>query len=323
MHRSADEKRARYREKAILDQTIRADRRAVLIVNTRSRRAQWLYAEAKELLIEHGVLLDATYPVRDPARLPEIVQQAIEQGPRFIIVGGGDGTISSVVDFFVHRNIVLGILPLGTANSFARTIGLPLSLTGAVDVLANGKVADIDLGKVNDDYFANAAAIGLPAAIGRSMPHGLKKWLGRVGYLLVGGLRLMRLQPFRCTITHEGGTFESDALEVRIANGGYHGGILVAQEASVESRDLVIHIVPGRSRWSLARAWVQIGGGIRPPPAALEVLRVREAVINTAPQHYVSIDGEVVTQTPVRVSVESEALRLMVPQGFADREDVA
>ena len=113
--------------------------------------------------------------IRNAKRLHEIVQEEIAKGRKFIILGGGDGTISSVVDHFAYTSVVFDVLPLGTANSFARTLGVPLDLTGAIDVLVNGKVANIDLGKINEDYFANGSSIGMPAIVGRATPHGLKK----------------------------------------------------------------------------------------------------------------------------------------------------
>jgi predicted polyphosphate/ATP-dependent NAD kinase len=64
------------------------------------------------------------------------------RGHRLVIVGGGDGTISSVVDLFAYRNVVFGLLPLGTANSFAKTLSIPLDVEGAVEVIVNGKLAD-------------------------------------------------------------------------------------------------------------------------------------------------------------------------------------
>jgi diacylglycerol kinase family enzyme len=73
--------------------------------------------------------------VRDPDRLPEAVRKVISKGCKQVIVGGGDGTISSVVDDFAYRDVVFGLLPLGTANSFARTLGIPLTVAKAVDVI--------------------------------------------------------------------------------------------------------------------------------------------------------------------------------------------
>lgn len=169
-----DEEHHRGEEKAALEHGIKTNRRAVLVVNTRSRRGAGHYSEAKRRLVEKGWTLDAAYPVRHPERMPEIVREAITRGHKFIIIGGGDGTISSVVDHFAYADVVFGILPLGTANSFARMLSIPLQLDAAVDVLSQGKLVDINLGKINDDYFANGAAIGLPAILARSTPHSLQ-----------------------------------------------------------------------------------------------------------------------------------------------------
>lgn len=309
------------RSKSELRALIRAQRQAVLVVNTRARRGQRLYAQAKDLLADKGLSLAATYPVRDPARLPEIVAEAVAQAGPLVIVGGGDGTISSVVDFFAYKDAVLGILPLGTANSFARTLDIPLDLAGAVDVIASGKVADVDLGRINDDLFANAAAIGISPAIGRSRPWRLKRYLGRAGYVVAAARAFWALEPFACRLVREDGSVVEirDALDVLIANGSYHGGVLVAEEADVESRDLVIRVIRGRSRYALLRAWARIGAGRPLGPADLEVVRTRDLTLTAEPPQYVSIDGEVVTQTPINVGVARQALRFMAPQNFPDQ----
>jgi YegS/Rv2252/BmrU family lipid kinase len=310
---SADE---RARRKARLDRAIHDERRAVLVVNTRSRSGRDLYNDARRLLTGMGLRLDAAYPVRDPGRLPEIVQGAIGQGHRLIVVGGGDGTISSVVDYFAYRDAVLGILPLGTANSFARALGLPLDLAGAAGIVSGvGKVADVDLGRIDNDFFANTAAIGLPATVGRNMPHGVKRYLGKVGYILVGAVLFARHRPFRVVLRQ--GEREiariDDALDILIANGPYQGGVKVADEAHPESHDLVIRIVKGGRKTNLLRSWARPVLNNRAADFT-EVVRAADLVIATDPPHYVSIDGEVVTRTPVRVSVARQALLLMVPR---------
>ena len=298
--------------KRALEAAIGAERRAVLVVNTRSRRGRRLYEEARRLLLARGVVLDADYAVREPARLPQIVRDAVAHGHRLIIVAGGDGTISSVVGFFAHRDAVLAILPLGTANSFARAVGIPLALEDAVEVATSGKVADVDLGCINDNYFATAAAIGLPASIARHMPAGIKRWFGRVGYLGVAVARLGRHRPFHCSIVKDGESMSFDALEVRIANGADQGGVRVTDEASVESHDLVIQTLRGSSTAAIARFWLKAVLGLKAETAEVDVIRAREFTLETSPPQYVSIDGEPVTRTPIRAKVARQALLLRV-----------
>jgi len=306
--------------KQALEEKIRRERRAVLVVNTHSRRGARAYGRAKDLLSQHGFALDGSYPVRDPVRLSKVVREVVEEGHRLIVIGGGDGTVSSVVDVLAHREVVLGLLPLGTANSFARTIGLPLSLESAVQVIARGKVADIDLALVNHDYFVNTAALGISASVARATPPWLKRYFGTGAYLIVGAAKFLSHRPFRCRVTQDGRIVTFDALQVILANGGYHGGLLAAPHADVESRDVLVQIVTGTNRWNLVRTWVSVATGRSPSASLMTELTVRDAVLETDPRQYVSVDGEITTQTPIRISIAKEALKLMVPVAFQDRD---
>ena len=77
------------------------------------------------------------------------------------MVGGGDGTVSSVVDALAGTGVTLGLLPLGTANDLARTLEVPLDLAAACATVANGKVVDIDVGRIGGTAFLNVASLGL------------------------------------------------------------------------------------------------------------------------------------------------------------------
>jgi YegS/Rv2252/BmrU family lipid kinase len=306
------------RDTPALERRIKSERRAILIVNTHSRRGARLYVRAKRMLLQQGVALDAAYPVRHPERTSEVVKEVLDEGHRFIIVGGGDGTISAVVDHFVGRAAVLGILPLGTANSFARSLEIGLSLTEAIEVLTEGRVADIDLGRINDDYFANTASLGLPAAIARAMRPGLKRYLGRTAYLLAAGWALWRHRPFRCTLSSDGQQRTIEAFDVLIANGPYHGGVPVVREAGVGSRDVVIQVIRNTGKRRFVATWLGRVVGLRQRGGEVELIRTRHAVIDATPPQYVVIDGEVAAQTPISVSIAARALKIMVPRDFAD-----
>jgi diacylglycerol kinase family enzyme len=95
-------------------------------------------------------------------------------------------------------------------------------------------------------------------------------------------------------------------------------GVLVAHQANPDDGKIVIHILKGQSKWALAKEWIRIALGVPFGPADIEVLRVPELTIDTIPKEHVAVDGEVITQTPIRVSVAREALLLMAPQGFEE-----
>lgn len=299
-------------EKKELDHQVAIERRVSIVVNTRSRRGKRLFDEACERFAAVGFTLDEVHAVPDPKELDTCVCQVIARGAKLVAVGGGDGTLSSVSRHFIGKQAVFGVLPLGTANSFARTLGIPQDLGGAIEVLATGRVADIDLGRIDDHYFTNAAAIGLPALIGETVPHGLKAVLGRVGYLGWAAWTLARFKPFDCTLIENGEERHFKALEVRVSNGRYLGGLEVAAEASVESQDLTIQIVTGRSGWGLAKSWLLSAAG-RGGGEALESIRTNGLRIVTDPPMSVSVDGEILTTTPVEVGVARQVLKLMVP----------
>ena len=291
-------------------------RRGVLIVNTHARSGEDAYASAKELLQEKGLALDEAIAVREPARIPDIVSQALAQGHSFIIVGGGDGTISAAANALAGKDTVCGILPLGTANSFARSLKLPLDLQGAVDVLMRGETKQVDVGRIGDRCFLTAVAVGLSPQIHRRKPHKLKYLLGRLAYPAVASMVLPTFRSFACSLALDTGERRdfAAALELRIANTAYEGGIEAAPGASPTSGDLVVHVVSGTSKWRLVSTWGKIVAGLEPDGPGYEELRTTGVRIETDPPQGVNVDGEAAMTTPVEVRIARKALRVIVPR---------
>ncbi len=125
--------------KPIVQQRIRTERRAVLLVNVRSRRGATRHAEVRAMLEARGFAVTSEHLVDDPAaQLPVVLPAILAQRPPLLVVGSGDGTIASVVDHLADSETVLGYLPLGSTNNFGRSLGLPLRLDAAVDVVTGG-----------------------------------------------------------------------------------------------------------------------------------------------------------------------------------------
>lgn len=289
-------------------------REAVLVVNAHSRKGQDLFESARTKLEDAGIRLTAAHAVTDPAELNGVVRTVVAAGAPMVIVGGGDGSMSGTVDELVGTGCTFAVLPLGTANSFARTLEIPLDLDGAVNVIATGERRKIDLGMINDDYFVNAASIGLSPMIGDTVPHKLKRYLGRPGYLLWALRCMMKFKPFRLIIEDGAETHRLWSTEARILNGSYHGGVELSDSANVESGEIVIQAVVGRSRVRLALDWYAKFFKLRDRNAHTQEFRGGAFRLDTKPHLRISIDGEVLAKTPVDVKVAQKAVYVAAPR---------
>ena len=288
--------------------------KAVLIVNAHSRRGRELFRRAVEKLREAGIEIISAHAIRNPKRLVPTVKEAVRSGAPMIIVGGGDGSLSCAVDEVVERECVFALLPLGTANSFARTLGIPLDLDGAIAAIATGRRRRIDLGMIDHDYFANCAAMGVSPMIGEGIPHNLKRWLGRIGYLIWATWCLIRFHPFRLTVRTDSGEEETFwATEVRIANGGHHGGVELVETAEVDSGEIVVQAVEGRSTLTLVWDWIAKGLKLPTRERTTREFHGRRIEISTRPRQRISIDGEVLAKTPCVAQVAQCAIEVVVP----------
>jgi YegS/Rv2252/BmrU family lipid kinase len=174
---------------------------------------------------------------RNHADLCRAVRRAIRAGHRLIVVAGGDGTMTSAVAQLAKSKAVLGVLPLGTGNSFALSLGIP-DVETAVEAIAGGREASVDLGCVNGTYFANFATIGLSSAIAAATPNRLKKILGPLAYVLAGIVPGLRSRPFRCRVGNGKQQLEFRTYQVIVANGRFFGHTPLTPDASLVSRHL-------------------------------------------------------------------------------------
>jgi diacylglycerol kinase (ATP) len=300
---------------------------AALIVNTRSRTGERAFFQALDHLQEMHVPLGVTYPIRDPARLPETVQEALGDGYEFLILGGGDGTVSSVVDFLADRGTLLGLLPLGTANDFARTLDIPEDIEEACKLIANGKVVDIDLGLAGDNFYVNVASVGLSVEATRALSPWLKKSTGPLAYPVAAIRAFLKHEPFSARLTFPEGDHEpveyDRLLQVAVGNGRFYGGgMIVALESGIDDKTLDIYAIDLGRRRDLIGAVRYLKSGDFIKTDGVHNFRTPRVRLETDPDLPVNIDGEVVTRTPQDFSVAQNALNVLVPQdSTAARQD--
>ncbi|SCL26446.1 diacylglycerol/lipid kinase family protein [Micromonospora inyonensis] len=308
------------RSKQELGEAIRRDRRAVLVVNTRSRRGRRRYDHTRSRLRAAGFDLLGTYPVDRPGQLEEALTTAAALAPDLLVAGGGDGTLSAAARLLAHRDMALGLLPLGTTNNFARTVGVPLDLDGAVTVLTDGKVIDVDLGLAGDVPFANHVGIGLSADIMLRTPPRLKRITGRLAYPLTALALLARHRPMRTTVRAAGVDHEFVTHQLYVANGGFHAGRRITADADADDRLLVAYPVGGPTRRGLLRDTARNAAtGHRRTLGDEPFLAVPELWLETDRPARVEVDGELCGRTPIRLGLAANALRVMAPADSPDR----
>jgi YegS/Rv2252/BmrU family lipid kinase len=308
------------RTKQQLGADIRRARRAALVVNTHSRQGRRLYRATHARLLATGFTLLAAYPVDRPAELEQRLAEAIGRGPDLLVAGGGDGTISTAARLLAHRDMALGLLPLGTTNNFARTVGVPLDLDDAVATLVDGKVIDVDLGRAGDLRFTNHVGVGLSADVMISSPRRLKRVLGRLAYPITALALLLRHRPLRIVVRADGREHTFRTHQLYVANGGFHAGRPIAADAGADDRLLVAYPVGGRTRWELLRETARNAAtGHRRTLGEEPFLAVGELRLETDRPARYEVDGEPSGRTPLRIGLDANALRVMAPAGVPDR----
>ncbi len=206
---------------------MKEETQALLIINGKGANNEAL-REAVYSMRSEGVNLAVrvTWEQGDAARY---VEEAVEHTVETVIAGGGDGTVNEVATALARHpsgsRPALGIVPLGTANDFATSCGIPLDVGQALTLAIQGRATDIDLACVNKErYFINMATGGFGTRITTETPEKLKSALGGVSYFIHGLLRMDTLKADSCEITGPDFAWQGDALVIGIGNGRQAGG---------------------------------------------------------------------------------------------------
>jgi diacylglycerol kinase (ATP) len=292
-----------------------------LVLNTAARSGARALETVPDLLRGAGLEVASCVAVDDPAALPGVLRTAAA-GHRLVVVGGGDGTVSCaagvLADLPVSERPVLGVLPLGTANDFARTLDIPAGLEEACRALAGGKVVDIDLGRANGAPFLNVASLGLSVGVTAALRPGLKRRLGPAAYPVATLLAYRHHRPFQAWLEFPDADHEplelDDLLQVAVGNGRhYGGGNTVAPDAGIDDHLLHLYAIrQGRLRDHLSIARLLKDGSLI-EHERVQHLTTRAVRIVTDVDLPVNLDGEIATTSPVLVEVARNAIDVVVP----------
>lgn len=287
-------------------------RRALLLVNCNSRSGADQLAAAKDRLQAVGI-----EPVhRDCGTRDDMMALILEHGRNvdLVAVGGGDGTMNAAAPGLMKAGLPLGILPLGTANDLARTLGIAPNLDEAVRVIAAGHTRRIDLGDVNGHPFFNVASIGLSAELAQKLTRDVKRRYGRLGYAVTAFRILASAKPFRATITSQEGSVRVSTLQIAVGNGRYYGGgNAVEKDAAIDDEHLDLYSLELQRAWKLALMARSFRAGEHGAWQEVRAVRAKAFEIRTRHPRPVNADGEIVTETPARFTVTPAAVEVFAP----------
>ncbi len=288
-------------------------RRALLIVNQHSRSGRERGDDAEAALATAGfvVLRGATGSREDVSRRILDRRDAVD----LVVVGGGDGTINAAAPGILETGLPLGLLPLGTANDLARTLGLPPDLEGAVAVIAAGHLRRIDLGEVNGHPYFNVASLGFGVDLTHALTSDAKKRWGPLGYAVAGVRVLRRLRPFHVVIEIAGRRYLSRTVHLAVGNGRhYGGGMTVSHEAEIDDGRLDIYSLEIGSVWRLLLLLPALRSGHTRDWTDIRNLDGAEIRVATRRPRSVNADGEIVTRTPAVFRVLHRAVSVFTPE---------
>lgn len=288
------------------------ERKALLILHGKQAQNEEVRA-AVMALRENGwqLAVRLTWEGGDAARL---VDEALAAGYPTLIAGGGDGTLREVAEAMAlaGSEASLALLPLGTANDFARAAGIPLAPAEALSLL-EFEPRPVDLGEVDGQLFLNMATGGFGSKVTANTSEELKKLLGGAAYFLTGLTRFSEVHAAFGRFTGPDFAWEGDFLALGIGNGRQAGGgHALCPQARIDDGLLDICIVPAPQDM-VGTLGTLLSGGVLGVESVSVSARLPWLEVEAPEGLDINLDGEPMEGQRLRFSARSGALRLHLP----------
>ncbi len=271
-------------------------------------RAARIWEQIRPVLLARGSEYEWLETLR-PGHATELARDAVSRGFQRIIAVGGDGTVHETVNGLAQSPVVLGVIPAGTGNDFAKTLALPKDPSQALAAIDSGRVRRIDLARANDRYYMNVAGVGFDAEVAGEANRIPKYIKGAAGYLVSIFRVLPRYSPITLRINLDGRVLEQPCLLVSAGNGRYYGGGLKICPEAVPDDGLLDVIVGGdfgKAETLAVLPRVFTGTHITHPK--VKTYRAVKVSIESPVPLLVQADGEIIGQTPVTFELIPGAL---------------
>lgn len=289
--------------------------RVLLIVNPASRRGARLESRAVKAFAKAGVRCDVLR-TESPGHGAELALRHAA-GYEAVFTLGGDGTAIEVIGALTHSGPPVGVLPGGTANVVARTLGTPVKISRAVKALLDGSEARIDLGVLSTGHrFMIGMGVGLDATTIAGAPGPLKRRLGFLAYVVAAMKAFARLEKFNVRLTVDGETMEMRVSAVLIANFGAVMNDLIAFGDGIQRDDGLLNacVYSPRNMVDATRILLKMTFRRFTPDPCIIYRTGSSFTIETDPPRLGQADGELIGDSPFSVHVEPLAARMLVPK---------
>ena len=254
---------------------------------------------------------------RDGAELFTLARRAAQSDAERVVAGGGDGTISAVAAAVLASGKTLGVVPLGTMNHFAKDLGLPLDLDGAVGTIVAGHAVSIDVGEVNGRIFLNNSSLGLYPRIIRERNKQQRLGWGKWPAYIWAALAVLRRYPFlEFRLTGDGNELTGRTPFVFIGNNEYDMDQLnIGGRARLDKGELSFYTANRTGRLGLIRLAVRaLVGGLRQERDFLAFTAKDVRIATRRRRVRVALDGEVaIMEPPLHYRIRPGALRVLAP----------
>ncbi|HEV7484265.1 MAG TPA: YegS/Rv2252/BmrU family lipid kinase [Thermoanaerobaculia bacterium] len=247
-----------------------------------------------------------------------LIRDRLREGRRLFVAAGGDGTINTVIQPLINTDAILGVIPVGTYNHFAKDLGIPLAWRDALEAVINGETKPIDTARINDRFFVNNISMGLyPELVARREEKGrdYPRWKAR---LYAAYATLKKFPHVAVTLDTENHHEVIRTHVLMISNNSYdlsRLGIEAPRRALEEGR-LSVYWLPRVPRLALTSFVAHyLAGRVHEAPG-FRSFRTSRVKIQSSKSHlHLGIDGEVVTMnTPLVITIVPQSLSVKVPR---------
>jgi len=255
-------------------------------------------------------------PTEHAKHATALAATAAAEGLDAVIACGGDGTVNEVANGLAGSSTALAVVRGGTANVWAKEIGVPKDATKALRLLSEGEVRPIDLGRAGERHFVLMAGVGFDAAVVREIGPVAKRRVGAAAFVVSGLRKAIGHRSVEAELTADDASISGELYWMLLGNSRSYGGVLnVTGRARIDDGRLQMYLLRrgGLLRLLWLLPWVVLGRHYQRPHA---VSRDVAALEVRTPGLPVQIDGEYAGETPLRFAIVPQALRVIVPRGL-------